>query len=67
MVTKSDILKYLEDIGWTELIDSRWERQVIKDIQSGFPDITKEVIEEVLDLVLVGVRKICEESIEMSN
>lgn len=51
--TVQEVLKYLEDVGWTELIDSRWERQVIKDIQSGFPNIDPETLEYVLNLVLV--------------
>ena len=52
-VNIQDVLVYLEDIGWTELIDSRWERQVIKDIQSGFPNIDPETLEYVLNLVLI--------------
>lgn len=48
-----DILRYLKNTGWTELIDSRWERQVIKEIQSGFPDIDKETLECVLNLILI--------------
>ena len=51
--TVQEVLKYLEDAGWTELIDSRWERQVIKEIQSGFPDIDKDTLEYVLNLVIV--------------
>ena len=51
--TVQEVLTYLEDTGWTELIDSRWERQVIKEIQSGFPGIDKETLEYVLNLVLV--------------
>ena len=52
-VNIQDVLVYLEDAGWTELIDSRWERQVIKEIQSGFPDIDKETLECVLNLMLI--------------
>ena len=52
-VNVQDVLAYLENIGWTELIDSRWERQVIKDIQSGFPNIDPETLEYVLNLVLI--------------
>ena len=51
--TVQEVLKYLEQEGWTELIDSRWERQVIREIRSGFPDIDQKTLEYVLNLVLV--------------
>lgn len=51
--TKRDILNYLQSLGWTELIDARWERQVIRDMGEGFPDASPELVEEVLNVVLV--------------
>ena len=51
--TVRDVLLFLEDTGWSDLIDKRWERQLIKEIQSQFPGIEKDVLEEVLNLVLV--------------
>lgn len=51
--TIQEVLKYLEQEGWTELIDSRWERQVIREIRSGFPDIDQKTLEYILNLVLV--------------
>lgn len=52
-VTVRDVLLFLEDAGWSDLIDKRWERQLIKEIQSHFPDVKKDVLEEVLNLVLI--------------
>jgi hypothetical protein len=54
--TVKNILNYLEDQGWTELIDSRFEREVIKDVKFIFPNITTEVLEQVLDLVIISRR-----------
>ena len=50
--TTGEIINYLCDIGWTELIDKRWERQVIKDIIEGFPDIEEHQLNSVLETVL---------------
>lgn len=46
-------LEHLEDAGWTELIDSRFEEDVVKELTTKFPDLPDNVIEEVLNLVLV--------------
>lgn len=54
--TVKNILNYLEDQGWTELIDSRFEREVIKDVKFMFPDITADILEQVLDLVIISRR-----------
>lgn len=48
-----DVLLYLEDAGWSDLIDGRWKDKVTKEIKEKFPDITDEVLNYVLDLVLV--------------
>ena len=53
MITKQIVLQYLEDAGWTEIIDTRFERQLIKEILFAFPNISKQLLEEVLDLVLI--------------
>jgi uncharacterized protein (DUF433 family) len=52
-VTVKQVLEYLEAAGWSDLIDKRWERKVIKDIVLTFPSITLETLDEVLDVVLV--------------
>ena len=46
-------LRYLDNAGWSELIDSRWEDEVVKELKHNFPNISDEVIEKVLELVLV--------------
>ena len=47
------VLDYLAAIGWTELIDARYERQVLKDIIEEFPKIDADALNYVLDKVLV--------------
>ena len=51
--TNGEIIGYLWNIGWTELIDARWERQVVKDIVGAFPDIEEHQMNSVLDTILV--------------
>ena len=46
-------LEYLEEAGWTELIDSRFEEDVVKELTNKFPNLPENIIEEVLNLVLV--------------
>ena len=53
MITKQIVLQYLEDAGWTEIIDTRFERQLIREILFVFPNISEQLLEEVLDLVLM--------------
>lgn len=47
------VLDYLAAIGWTELIEARYERQVLKDIIEEFPKIDADTLNYVLDKVLV--------------
>ena len=47
------ILEYLQEIGWSDLIDSRWRNNVIEDIRSEFPQVDDEIIEDVLKTVLI--------------
>lgn len=49
----SACLKHLEDTGWTELIDSRFENDIRTELKTKFPNITDTVLEYVLNLVLV--------------
>lgn len=46
-------LEHLEDAGWTELIDSRFEEDIVRELTTKYPDIPKHVIDYVLNLVLV--------------
>ena len=50
--TNGEIIGYLCNIGWTELIDKRWERQVTKDIVDAFPDIEEHQMNSVLNTIL---------------
>lgn len=50
---KLDVLNYISDLGWSDIIDSRWREELIRDILEGFPDILEEDLDEVLNTVLV--------------
>lgn len=43
--------KLLENKGWSDLIDKRWEKDVIKDLKE-VEGITDEEIANILDTVL---------------
>ena len=47
-----DILIYLETQGWTEIIDERWESKVKEDILKKFPNIDKDTLNYVLNLII---------------
>lgn len=47
-----DILIYLETQGWTEIVDERWESKVKEDILKGFPNIDKDTLNYVLNLII---------------
>ena len=51
--SKRDILLKLEDLGLSDLIDSRWKGDVIKDIYTHFPDVDPKIVEEVLNIILI--------------
>ena len=44
--------KSLENKGWTEIIDARWEFQVKEEILQGFPDIDQDTLNYVLNLII---------------
>lgn len=48
-----DVLIKLEELGWTEIIDSRYKQKLIGDIYDNFPDISGDTVKYVLDLVLI--------------
>ena len=43
----------LQEEGWSDLIDSRWKDEVIKEIKGRLPNISDEDLNEILKLVLV--------------
>ena len=43
----------LQEQGWSDLIDSRWRDDVIKEIKERLPNISDEDLNEILKLVLV--------------
>lgn len=43
-----DILLLLEQNGWSDLIDSRWEQQVREEILTTYPDIDIDTLDKVL-------------------
>ena len=43
----------LQEEGWSDLIDSRWKDDVIKEIKGRLPNISDEDLNEILNLVLV--------------
>lgn len=43
----------LQEQGWSDLIDSRWRDDVIKEIKTRLPNISDEDLNKILDLVLV--------------
>ena len=53
MTNTKDVLEYISDLGWTDLIDSRWREKLTIDILEGFPDIVEDELEEVLNIVLI--------------
>ena len=48
----SQVLKYLENIGWSELIDDRWKDEVIEIIKTNFPQINEETLNYILKLII---------------
>lgn len=42
----------LEQKGWSDLIDKKWKKDVIRDLKDGVPGITEEEIKEILEICL---------------
>lgn len=51
--TVQNCLLQLNEAGWTMLIDSKWEDDVKTLLKESFHDITDELIQEVLNIVIV--------------
>lgn len=48
----SEVLNYLEEEGWSELIDPRWETEVKNDILKKYSNIDEETLFYILKIVL---------------
>jgi hypothetical protein len=44
---------YLDDLGWSELIDPRWENEVTDILTVKFPNITEKEIEKIFETILL--------------
>lgn len=65
IVTVADCLQYLEMAGWSELIDTRWRRQVEKDLRLEFGDaLSEETLAKAVDVVLYPDKELPEEEYE---
>lgn len=51
--TVRECLIKLEELGWTEVIDSRFRQRVAGDLLDYYPNISADVLKEVLNLVLI--------------
>lgn len=51
--TLKNCLLQLDRAGWSMFIDSRWEENVKTLLKESFPEISNELLQEVLDLVIV--------------
>ena len=49
----SKYLQFLDDDGWSELIDSRWKDEVKQTLTSHFPDMTEEEWDVLVDVSFV--------------
>ena len=49
----SKALIFLENEGWSDLIDKKWKKEIIKTLKNNFPDMDKETLEHVLECVLI--------------
>lgn len=49
----SKALIHLENEGWSDLIDKRWKKVVIKSLNEAFPSMNKETLDEVLNCVII--------------
>jgi len=47
-----EYLQLLQDTGWSDLIDSRWEEDVIKTIKNYDSNAKEEDIKQLLKLVI---------------
>jgi len=61
----ADCLQYLDMAGWSELIDTRWRRQVEKDLREEFGDaLSEETLAKAVSVVLCPDKELPEEEYE---
>lgn len=61
----ADCLQYLDMVGWSETIDTRWRRQVEKDLRIEFGDtLSQETLSNVVSIVLSPYKELAEEEYE---
>lgn len=53
MTTKQEILQYLQNEGWSDLIDSRWKNELKEMIKIKFPEVDDPLLEEVFTIILI--------------
>ena len=56
MSNRSDVskyLKYLDESGWTELIEDRWKDEVHQELISVFPEMTPEEWNQIESVIFV--------------
>lgn len=46
-------LQFLEEKGWSDLIDGRWEDEVKKCLLAEFPDMNEDTVNDILDVVIL--------------
>ena len=51
-VTVKEVLLYLQEAGWSDLVDERWKNKLEAEIKTKFEYIKQEVLDEVLELVI---------------
>lgn len=51
--TVQEVLLKIEELGWSDLIDSRWKQKLLGDIYDNFEDVNPDVVKEVLELILI--------------
>ena len=52
VVTVNEVLNFLSESKWSTLVDARYERDITKYIVNAFPDITQEVLDEILETII---------------
>ena len=48
-----DYMHHLDELGWSELIDSRWKDDIANIIKEYDPNVRQEDLEELYKLVLI--------------
>ena len=49
----SKYLRYLDDAGWSELIDDRWKEDVYKELLAQFPSMTSAEWNQIESVIFV--------------